>query len=241
MTLVWGLLTFLAGIAITAILGDLFSEEIRGRLELLPYTLIRLAVRRLPPDVRDDLAEEWAAELHVILRGTEALPITRLYRGARYALGLLRAAKEVGHLLSGPPSLPIGDDPADAPGEPLIKHLPNDVRDFYADAIRVLDAGAPDVAAVQLRRTLEAAVAHVGIGGGPLFKRIEVLIDQGLVAKPVGALLHQVRMIGNVGAHASEVRGTDVRVSEESARKALRLTTLVLRDLFDLPGDAGVA
>jgi hypothetical protein len=64
----------------TAILGDLVSEEIRGRLDRLPYALIRLAVRRVLPGVREDLAEEWTAELHEILRGAEALPVTRLYR-----------------------------------------------------------------------------------------------------------------------------------------------------------------
>jgi hypothetical protein len=59
-----------------------------------------LAARRLPSDVREDLAEEWTAELHEILRGAEALPVTRLYRGTRYGLGLLRAAPSIGRDLS---------------------------------------------------------------------------------------------------------------------------------------------
>src|SRR6266851_4177357 len=40
-----------------------------------------------------------------------------------------------------------------------VNHLPDDVSNFLTDAIRVLDAGIPDAAAVQLRRTLEAAAA----------------------------------------------------------------------------------
>jgi Sigma-70 region 2 len=54
----------------------------------------------VPPDVREDLAQEWTAELHEILRGAEALPITRLYRGIRYAFGLLWAAPSIGGDLS---------------------------------------------------------------------------------------------------------------------------------------------
>src|SRR5437016_1082041 len=38
-----------------------------------------------------------------------------------------------------------------------VAHLPTDVEGYYRDAIVVLNAGVPDAAAVQLRRTLEAA------------------------------------------------------------------------------------
>jgi signal transduction histidine kinase len=54
-----------------------------------------LATRRVQADVRQDLADEWTAELHEILRGAEALPVTRLYRGTRYALGLLRTGPSI--------------------------------------------------------------------------------------------------------------------------------------------------
>jgi hypothetical protein len=101
MKTVWAILAaILATLTGTAILGDLVSEEIRGRLDHLPHAIIRLAARRLPPDVREDLAQEWTAELHELLRGAEALPITRLYRGIRYAFGLLRAAPSIGRDLS---------------------------------------------------------------------------------------------------------------------------------------------
>jgi hypothetical protein len=101
MRILWAVLAaILATLTGTAILGDLVSEEIRVRLDRLPHALIRLAARRLPSDVREDLAEEWTAELHEILRGAEALPVTRLYRGTRYGLGLLRAAPSIGRDLS---------------------------------------------------------------------------------------------------------------------------------------------
>jgi hypothetical protein len=71
-------------------------KTLRGMLAGVLTTLTGVAARRLPADVRDDIAEEWIAELHEILGGAEALPVTRLYIGTRYALGLLRTAPRIG-------------------------------------------------------------------------------------------------------------------------------------------------
>jgi putative nucleotidyltransferase with HDIG domain len=78
------------------------GEEFRGRVDLLPHMLVRLAARRIPRDLREDLAEEWLAELGTILEGTDALPVTRLIAGIRYALGVLRAAPAVACELGAP-------------------------------------------------------------------------------------------------------------------------------------------
>jgi hypothetical protein len=43
-------------------------------------------------------------------------------------------------------------------------------------------------------------------------------------------VLDHVRVVGNVGAHAS-----DEHVDEQAARRALRFTTQVLRNLFEIP------
>jgi len=113
-----------------------------------------------------------------------------------------------------------------------VAHLPPDVERFYRDAQRVLDADVPDAAAVQLRKTLEAAAGHFGIKDGPLVARIEKLIDQGLITKGFGKVLDHVRLLGNVGAYAA-----DQTVDEASARKALRFTTQVLRNLFEISAE----
>lgn len=113
-----------------------------------------------------------------------------------------------------------------------VGHLPEDVAAYYLDAIRALDAGLPDAAAVELRRTLEAAAAHFGQNQGPLVQRVQGLISDGLVTKLFGDVLQEVRRIGNLGAHA-----TDERVNEEEAGQALRFTTQVLRNLFEIPAE----
>ncbi|MEE9298181.1 MAG: DUF4145 domain-containing protein [Acidimicrobiia bacterium] len=116
-----------------------------------------------------------------------------------------------------------------------VKHLPDQVSAYYSDALRALDAGIPDAAAVQLRRTLEAAAGVFDSGSDdgrprPLVKLVERLIDEGLVTRPFGDVLHHIRQVGNVGAHA-----TDERLDAATVERALAFTTQVLRNLFEIP------
>jgi hypothetical protein len=129
--------------------------------------------------------------------------------------------------------VPIG------PGvENEVRHLPDDVGAYYRDAIRVMQVGVPDAAAVQLRRTLEAAAAYFEdregnrITGGTLNQQIERLLGAGLITGPIHGAVHHVRMLGNIGAHA-----TDERLDDERVRRALMFTTQLLRNLFEIPGE----
>jgi lipopolysaccharide/colanic/teichoic acid biosynthesis glycosyltransferase len=99
MRIAWAVLMGTTGALVTAVVGDLVSEEVRTRLERLPAALVRLAGLWLPANVRDEWTDEWLAELAHILRGTESLPISRLVRGTRFAMGLLRGAPAIGREL----------------------------------------------------------------------------------------------------------------------------------------------
>jgi hypothetical protein len=71
------------------------------RLGRIPFAILALAAARLPRELRDHLAAEWRTELRFILRKTEGMPRTRLWRGVRYAVGLLISAPAVADGLSG--------------------------------------------------------------------------------------------------------------------------------------------
>ncbi len=89
MRTIWGLVAGVTGTLAIVAIGDLVSEEVRVRLDRVPLGIIRLASRRLPADMRAEWTYDWRVELQYILRGAEALPITRLLRGIRYAVGVL--------------------------------------------------------------------------------------------------------------------------------------------------------
>ncbi|WP_296604635.1 DUF4145 domain-containing protein [Nocardioides sp.] len=122
--------------------------------------------------------------------------------------------------------------PEDASGALTVEHVPPQIARFYLDAIRVLEAGVPDAAAVQLRRTLEGAAAHFDIRERVLVRSIEKMIEQGLITRSFGEVLHHVRSIGNQGAHY-----TDEQLTERQVRQALRFTTALLRNVFEVPGE----
>ena len=70
----WPLLAFLGGLAMTA-LGDMVSEEVRDRLDHLPYAILRLAARRLDPQQHITIyQDEWPPELTYILKGPKPGP-----------------------------------------------------------------------------------------------------------------------------------------------------------------------
>jgi hypothetical protein len=73
-----GIIAGLVGLIVTGVLRSLLAKEVEGWIESLPGYLLRMARARVPSSHRDLLYDEWVAELHAALHGTEARPVTRL-------------------------------------------------------------------------------------------------------------------------------------------------------------------
>ncbi|HKT01325.1 MAG TPA: hypothetical protein VJT31_17510 [Rugosimonospora sp.] len=100
--LILGAIGALVLLAVGSAVGDLLSEELRGWLDRAPFGLLGLAGRRLPIGIRDVHQQAWTGELHEILRGADARPITRLWVGMRFSAGLLRSAPAVASAFGSP-------------------------------------------------------------------------------------------------------------------------------------------
>jgi hypothetical protein len=87
----WGLacLLVLAGLLLRPTVTDMCQKEIRTRLDRLPAVLVRIAIRRIPQEWREDFGSEWLAELEGIRLETGELPISGLIREILFAFGLL--------------------------------------------------------------------------------------------------------------------------------------------------------
>lgn len=87
-----GFLWWVVGLAVafvTVAIGDMVSDEIRGRLDRLPHAVLRLATLRLDPGDRENTYREvWGPDLDYYLKGDESRPITRLIRGMAFAVSL---------------------------------------------------------------------------------------------------------------------------------------------------------
>jgi hypothetical protein len=102
----WTALGLITGLALAALAG-MASQEIRDRLEHLPYAILRLATRRLTPGQRTTIyQDEWLPELTYILRETETRPVTRLITGTRYSLGIFRTVGRVSRTFDRPDPRP---------------------------------------------------------------------------------------------------------------------------------------
>lgn len=111
-----------------------------------------------------------------------------------------------------------------------VAHLPEDVEEYYRNALIVLNTGVASAAAVELRRTLEAAAKHKGIDITPLARAIQKLVDEGWITKDFEQVMVHVKKIGNVGAHAGQEK-----LTEPEVQTALKFTTQILRNLFEIP------
>ncbi len=91
----WAVPGIIVGFGLAAA-GDMMSEEVRDRLDHLPHAILRLAAYRLDPAKRVAIyVDEWVPELTYILKGDEARPVTRLYHGTRFAIGILVAVRRI--------------------------------------------------------------------------------------------------------------------------------------------------
>jgi hypothetical protein len=82
--------------------------------------------------------------------------------------------------------------------------VPTHVSDIYVEASRVKRI-APNAFAVLLRRALETICEDRGVATGSLAKRLQALSDRGEIPPLLAEVSDVVRILGNVGAHASDI------------------------------------
>jgi hypothetical protein len=100
----WAAFTALVALAAGLLMAtflDMVRDEIRTRLGRLPGTLVSLAVRRLPPGLREDLGEEWRSELEAITETASGVPVTGLATALWFAVGVLIRGPAIARAFSG--------------------------------------------------------------------------------------------------------------------------------------------
>jgi hypothetical protein len=94
---------------------DMAREEIRDRMEHISHAILHLAACRLDREQRVTIYEdEWLPELTYILNGDEARPVTRLFKGSWFAIGIFFTARRIADRLDRPAPEQARDLPQDA-------------------------------------------------------------------------------------------------------------------------------
>lgn len=125
-----------------------------------------------------------------------------------------------------PVPLPITDNK-------IPNHLPETVAKSLLSGIENMNSKyGNDAAVMMFRRAIENAIKekHPDINGS-LIKKIDTLAEQGIFPETIKDWAHQIRVIGNSGAH--ELEG----VTKEDVTDAYNFTDALLRYLITLPAE----
>jgi hypothetical protein len=107
--------------------------------------------------------------------------------------------------------------------------LPPKVAESYDEAMKCWSAGAYLATAVMVRRTLEAIARTYDASVRSPAKGIDVLKAKGLISEEIAAWGHELRFLGNIGAHPTE----DV-VGLDDARDSMDFLEAIVQVLFEL-------
>jgi hypothetical protein len=125
--------------------------------------------------------------------------------------------------------------------------IPQDVIKDLDEGYRCLQAGAPKGAIVCFRRALESVCVLLGASGSTLAERIEDLYKKEVIRKATKEYLHQLRSLGNLGAHPYELKKLDKEpgikddfgcLTLEDAKILADFLRLFLEDVYVFPQKA---
>lgn len=118
------------------------------------------------------------------------------------------------------------------------KHTPENIASAFITAkknlLRCIE-DAPDAdldaCAIMTRRALEMAVIEQGGTGNTLYAKIKDLATRNILAPALIAWAHEVRLIGNAGAHEEE------GVTRKDAEQIVYFAEMFFTYIYTLPGE----
>ena len=89
----WHLALGAFGLVVGKVVLDLATKEAQGRLDRLPFLILKVARWRLPAELRESMHDDWwIPDLQERLDSQVSRPITRLVKGMRFASSLAISA-----------------------------------------------------------------------------------------------------------------------------------------------------
>ena len=153
-------------------------------------------------------------------------------RGAKWWIGVCNACRNV--VLVMERGVRIYPQPVPSPTD---QRVSKNIREDLDEAKLCLSVGAFRGSATLSRRALQAACVARGAPKMLLWKQINWLREQAHITEDVKAWAHEVRFVGNDGAHPPEDPAAEA-VTEKDAENVLELTEQLLDVLFVMPAIA---
>jgi hypothetical protein len=113
------------------------------------------------------------------------------------------------------------------------KSVPANIANDYIEAIKCFDVGAPKASVAMCRRALQSSVVEKGATKDKLNDQIDELCDKGIITKDIREWAHEIRFMGNIGAHPDKDGLKDVTL--EDAQEMLEFVEQYLNYVYIMP------
>ncbi|MBZ5533883.1 MAG: DUF4145 domain-containing protein [Acidobacteriia bacterium] len=121
--------------------------------------------------------------------------------------------------------------PLGAPNQDLEKSIPEDVAEDFREAIRCQWVKAYRACVVMCRRAIQSSVITLNAKGKNLVEQIDDLASKGTITQPLREFAHEIRLAGNVGAHADGLDDT----KDSDAEDIVAFTREYLDHVYVMP------
>jgi len=111
----------------------------------------------------------------------------------------------------------------------LDEKIPKAIRLHYNEALRLSQLSI-DACVVEMRKALEAICRHQGVQGRNLAEGLNVLAAAGRLPPTLVDAAHQLRLVGNIGAHAKTID-----LEQSDVRDVLDLARFIVDFLYAAP------
>ena len=115
----------------------------------------------------------------------------------------------------------------------LNETIPSEIQEILKEAKITYSTECYRSSAVMSRRTLEAIAQDKGEEKGSLYKKIENLIQKGILDKNLGSWANEIRLIGNSGAHYDTIN----IVKKEDANQIILFIEELIKYLYIMPAE----
>lgn len=113
----------------------------------------------------------------------------------------------------------------------LSESVPINIRDVYSKTLKILKIN-PEAFCVQIRRLLEFVCIDKGIKGKNLDRMLKEMTEKGLIPKVLSEMSNNLRVLGNLGAHALE----NVEITSYDASLANDFFRAIIEYVYVAPG-----
>lgn len=123
--------------------------------------------------------------------------------------------------------------PVENPEESVDKNIPTGVRDDYVEALRCRSVTAHKACVVMCRRSLQSSCRNFKASGKQLIDQIDDLAGNGRITAALKDMAHDIRKLGNAGAHPDEDGLGDV--TKEDSDDIVEFTRQYFEHVYVMP------